>query len=192
MGANRLLKNAQIDRWIDRNYQIIFSGLFHVSVSKKGFAAVDIRICCLSTPVPAYLRFNAIEFEYDSFQKFERVKLHLHHLKNALIGAKFSITCCFDNIGSFKSSSIFLEQFVKEVLPIIRNDASESYGFFMDLDRKLDDCKLYVEGIIGIIAGIIIALPNSSDLSFHFGIQIQRWWYHGMKGICLPVNQISD
>ena len=143
---------------------------------------------CLSTAVPAYLRFNTIEFEYDSLQEFEQMKLHLQHLKYALIGAKFSI----NSSTSFGNSSVFLEHFVKEVLPIISNDASESYGFFMDLDTKLDDCKLDVEGIIGIIAGIIIALPNSSDLSFHFGIQIQRWWYHGMKGICLPVNQISD
>ena len=66
-------------------------------VSKAESADVDIKTSyCLSTPVPAYLRFDTVKLIYDSIQSFEQMKLHLQHLKNALIGAKFSIRCSFD------------------------------------------------------------------------------------------------
>ena len=118
------------------------------------------------------------------------MKLRLHHFKNALIGSKFAIRCSFEHRRSFKSSSIFLKHFVKEVLPIINTDTSQSYMF--DL---LVSANLYSEfDVEEIIAGIIATLPNSSHLSFKFDLEMPRRWWKcgGMKEICLPVNQISN
>ena len=161
---------------------------------KKYQPAVEIELetYCLSTPVPAYLRFNAVELEYEFFQDFEQMKLHLEHLKNALIGSKFSIDCSFEHHRRVKSSSIFLEHFAKEVLPIINTD--NSHAFKMRVRDSLYD-EFNVEEII---AKITAALPNSSDLSFNFDLELpgsrdgNKWIRDGFKCIYLPVNQISD
>ena len=190
-------------RIIDRTYKIIFSEHISVYVSKEKSESdkIEIETSCLSTEVPAYLRFNTVIFEYDSSQEFEWMKLYFtyslthKHLKNALIGSKFSITCRF-YVDSFKSSSMFLEHFVNEVLPIINNDASQSYAFKMDVNDRL----YYEFDVEEMITGIMFALPNNtSHLSFDFDLEKPRkWWYEGclqeggFKYVELPVNQISD
>ena len=159
---------------------------------KKYHPAVEIELetYCLSTPVPAYLRFNVVDLEYEFFQDFEQMKLHLQHLKNALIGSKFSIRCSFEHHRRFNSSSIFLEHFVKEVLPIINTETSQSHEFKM----RVSDSLYHEFNVEEIIAEISAALPNSSDLSLNFDLEKPRLWWQegGMKEICLPVNQISN
>ena len=163
-----------------------------MSVGKTKSKAVDVETCCLSAAVPAYLRFDAVEFEYGSVESCEQMKLHLQHFKNALIGSKFSIRCSIDYYDSFKSSSVFLEHFAKEVLPIINTETSQSFAF-----KMLVFPNLYYEfDVEGIITGIIAALPNISDLSFNFEFEMptmpRKWRLDRMKKIRLPVNQISD
>ena len=158
-----------------------------MSVGKTKSKAVDVETCCLSAAVPAYLRFDAVEFEYGSVESScEQMKLHLQHFKNALIGSKFSIRCSIDYYDSFKSSSVFLEHFAKEVLPIINTETSQSYAFKMFVFPSL----YYEFDVEGIIIGIIAALPNSSHLSFEFEMPRDEW--QRVKRICLPVSDISD
>ena len=83
---------------------------------------------------------------------------------------------------------MFLEHFVKEVLPIINTeDTSQSYEF----DLIVSD-SLYSEfDVEEILAGIIAALPNSSDLSFDFDFHKPIEWQR-VKRICLPVDRILN
>ena len=157
-----------------------------MSVAKKGSKAVDVETCCLSAAVPAYLRFDAVKLDFESLESWEQMKLHLQHFKNALIGAKFSITCCFE-YNRIEDSSMFLECFVKAVLPI--TDASQSYAFKMDVSANL----YYEFDVDEMITGLMAALVDCSDLSFDFDLEKPRKWReHGFKYICLPYNQISD
>ena len=158
-----------------------------MSVGKKGSETVKVETCFLSTAVPVYLRFDAVKI-YDSLESWEHMKLHLQHFKNALIGSKFSIIFRFQYNQSEKESSLFLEHFVKEVLPI--TGTSQSYDFEMHVSAGL-----YSEfDVEEMITGIIAALADSSDLSFDFMLELPRnWWQHGrFKHIDLPYKQILN
>ena len=136
---------------------------------KKGSKAVEVETCCLSAAVPAYLRFDAVKI-CDSLESWEQMKLHLQHFKNALIGSKFSITFSFKYNQSVKESSLFLEHFAKEILPIIGSSQSNEFEMYVSTG-------LYSEfDVKEMITGIMAALPNSSDLSFNFDLELPRKW----------------
>ena len=105
-----------------------------MSVGKKESETVEVETC-LSTAVPAYLRFDAVKLGYESLESCEQMKLHLTHFKNALIGSEFSIQCRFEYDENVKESSVFLEHFLKEILPI--TGTGQSYEFEMDVSDRL-------------------------------------------------------
>ena len=176
----------------NRNYQIIInSEHLNVYVAKEKHALIEVKTCCLSAVVPAYLRFDEVRLDYESLWSCEPIKLHLQHFKNALIGSTFTIKCRLANSASdhnmFNNASMFLEHFVKEVIPIINNDASDRYGFKMAVD---DHCYHDFD-VEEFITEIMAALPNSSALSFDFELELpNRWWKRSFNQTCLPVNQI--
>ena len=166
-----------------------------MSVSKGRYEddEIEIETYCLSTEVPAYLRFNAVELEYEFFLDFEQMKLHLEHLKNALIGSKFYIKCHFEHHRRLESSSVFLDHFVKEVLSIINTDTLQSHDFNINVEsnlhREFDVREILTE--------IIVALPNSSDLTLDFELEMpintcSSWQRSNMTEIWLPVRDISS
>ena len=176
--------------WCFDLFFFTFRKRLNVSVGKKGSETVKVETCFLSTAVPAYIRFDAVKLDYYSHSlcACEHMKLHLQHFKNALIGSKFSIIFRFQCNQSEKESSLFLDHFVKEVLPI--TGGSQSYEFKMYVSAGL-----YSEfDVEDIITGIIAPLPNSSDLSFDFMLELPRnWWQQGrFKHIDLPYKQISN
>ena len=79
---------------------------------------------------------------------------------------------------------MFLEHFVKEILPI--TGTSQSYEFKMYVSDRL----YYEFDLEEILSEVMAALADSPDLSFHFKLELPR--KGGFRGIDLPDNQISN